>query len=119
MRRQHRVLVWAVWATVANGLLVVSGGCGRPANRLEGVTEVQPPPGPAVDERVVINSRTLDRKLRFGPVLTRKEGLILHVQVSVENPTKNIIPFEYRWEWTDASGFQLGDTLSSWQPAVV
>jgi uncharacterized protein YcfL len=88
-------------------------------NRLEGTTETAPAPGPGVDQRIIIGSSSLDRKLRFGQVLSRQEGLLLHVQVSIENATSKQVRFEYRWEWSDATGFQLGDTLSSWQPGVV
>ncbi len=95
------------------------GACTHPANRIEGVTQTAPPPGPGVDTRVVLGSTALGRKVRFGDVLTRQEGLLLHVQVAVENTTTKALALEYRWEWTDATGFQLGDTLSAWQPAVI
>jgi uncharacterized protein YcfL len=39
--------------------------------------------------------------------------------VALENETRGDLAVEYRWEWTDADGFQLNDTLSSWQPLVI
>ncbi|MBI3782880.1 MAG: YcfL family protein [Deltaproteobacteria bacterium] len=103
-------------ATVVAGSLV---GCGAASNTLEGRTEPPRPSQPTASERVVIGSPGLARDLKFGDVVTREEGLLLHVQVSLENDTKSAVNFEYRWEWTDADGFQLGDTLSAWQPGFV
>lgn len=109
----------AVLFVVVIGALGCAAGGGRGGNLLEGTTESRPAPGSALDQRIVIGSSKLDRRLRFGDVVTRQEGLLLHVQVSVENTTGKPVSFEYKWEWTDATGFQLGDTLSSWQPGVV
>jgi uncharacterized protein YcfL len=95
-------------------------GCAAaPSNVLEGDTAVRQRTGPAVSERVVISSRALSRALKYGEVVTRREGLLLHVQVAIENVRRAPVDFEYRWEWTDAEGFQLGDTLSRWQPTSV
>lgn len=104
-------------ALVAVAATIGTVGCVRPANHLEVVTDAAS--AATTDQRIVVSSRALDRRVRFGEVVSRKEGLILHVQVSLENTTSSVVPFEYRWEWTDGSGFQLGDTLSSWQPAVL
>jgi uncharacterized protein YcfL len=110
----------AVLVMVALVPLGCAGGAARRGgNSLEGTTESRPADGPRVDQRIVIGSGSLDRKLRFGDLVSRQEGLLLHVQVSIENTTSKPVRFEYRWEWTDATGFQLGDTLSSWQPSVV
>ena len=101
------------------GLAGVLAGCSAASNTLEAVTETRPAPGPATTERVIIGTAALGREITYGDVITRREGMLLHVQVAIENQTKHTVDFEYRWEWTDAEGFQLGDTLSAWQPAVV
>jgi uncharacterized protein YcfL len=106
-------------ALVALAPLGCASGPRHGGNSLEGTTETRPADGPRIDQRIVIGSSSLDRKLAFGQVLTRQEGLLLHVQVSIENTTRKPVRFEYRWEWTDATGFQLGDTLSSWHPEIV
>jgi uncharacterized protein YcfL len=104
---------------LAGALLAVLAGCSTASNRLEVVTEQRPASGPATQERVVVGSAALGREITYGDVLTRRDGMLLHVQVTLENQTKHTVPFEYRWEWTDAEGFQLGDTLSAWQPGVI
>lgn len=104
----------------AGVLLAGLTGCASSAsNVLEGSSDVRPPSGPELSERVIISASGLGRKLVYGDVSTRREGLLLRVQVALENKSKSAVNFEYRWEWTDAEGFQLGDTLSSWQPAVI
>ena len=92
--------------------LSFAAGCAHrhPSNRLERTQE------PTPSERVVV---TAGSPIHFGEVVTRMEGRILHVQVLLENTSTKDQSFEYRWEWTDADGFQLGDTLSSWQPAFI
>lgn len=84
-------------------------GCGHPSNVLERTDSPE-------STRVIIHASS---PIRYGKVVTRTEGLILHVQVELENTSRSDQTFEYRWEWTDAGGFQLGDTVSSWQPAFI
>jgi uncharacterized protein YcfL len=72
-----------------------------------------------MSSHVTVNSSTLQRHLRFGQAITRQEGLLTHAQVALENQTSGTLAFEYRWEWTDADGMELGKTLSTWQPAVI
>jgi uncharacterized protein YcfL len=114
-RRERRpVSIRPIILVSALVVLSVTSCAGRGGNRLEVATASQ-----RLDQRIVIGSKNLERKLSFGDVVSRQEGLLLHVQVSLENVTGKPVSFEYKWEWSDASGFQLGDTLSSWQPAVV
>lgn len=94
----------------AIALLILVLACGRPANRLE--YGIEPPS----DSRIVVHDRLA---VRHGEVHTRREGLIQHVQVELVNDGASDEAVEYRWEWMDAEGFQLGDTISSWQPVVV
>ncbi|MFN2426509.1 MAG: YcfL family protein [Candidatus Binatia bacterium] len=75
--------------------------------------------GTGEPSRVTINSSGLKRRIAFGNVVTRQEGLLQRGQVALENRTGGTLAFEYRWEWTDADGFQMGDTLSSWQPGII
>jgi uncharacterized protein YcfL len=91
-------------------LLVAGVGCSRPANLIEHTTE------PTLDSRIVVNDRL---PVKYGQVSTRREGLIQHARVELVNTSNNDQGVEYRWEWTDADGFQLGDTVSSWQPAML
>lgn len=106
---------------LAAGLLVagLTGCASRASNVLEASSDVRPPSGPDMSERVIISASGLGRKLVYGDVATRREGLLFLVQVTLENKSKSAVNFEYRWEWTDAEGFQVADTLSSWQPGVI
>jgi len=54
---------------------------------------------------VVISASGLGRKITYGDVVSRREGMLLRVQVALENQSKNTVPFEYRWEWTDGKAF--------------
>jgi uncharacterized protein YcfL len=91
-------------------IAALGNGCVRPSNVLEHNET------PITTERVLISSNI---PIQYGRVVTRTEGLILHAQVELENTSRGEQSFEYRWEWTDAQGFQLGDTLSSWQPGFI
>jgi uncharacterized protein YcfL len=100
----QRVLVaLAVFVTGATG-------CARPVDTLESIQD------PVPRNEVVIRQ---GMPIRFGDVLKRQQQRILQVQVALSNTSSADQTFEYRWEWTDADGFQLGDTLSSWQPGFV
>jgi uncharacterized protein YcfL len=113
--RKQRLLKRVAIGVLAAGL----AGCSAASNTLEAVTEQRPAPGPATSERVVVGSAALGREITYGDVITRREGLLLHAQVTLENQSKHTVNFEYRWEWTDAEGFQLGDALSSWEPGAI
>lgn len=95
-------------------LLLALSGCVTAANTIDAGA-----PDAASPSHVTVNSSSLDRRIRFAAAMSRREGMILHAQVGLENVTGGPLAFEYRWEWTDADGFQLGDTLSNWQPGVV
>ncbi|MEO8604703.1 MAG: YcfL family protein, partial [bacterium] len=107
----------AIAAVCLAGLLLA--GCSTASNTLS----VSNAPRRTVDagwsEQVLIDNAALGRALKYGDVVARKEGLILRAQVAIENASSSVVSFEYRWEWTDADGFQVGDTLSTWQPALV
>lgn len=95
--------------------ILVAGGCHRAANVLEATASRMG----VVDPRVVVNAPGLGEQLRYGEIAARREGRMLHVQVALENETQGDLAVEYRWEWTDGEGLQLGDTLSVWQPLVI
>jgi uncharacterized protein YcfL len=105
MARWRATAALALFAAAATWI-----GCGRPVNTLQ-VTET-----PLPSERVVVRS---DLPIRYGDVLSREVKRILQVQVALDNVSDRDQAFEYRWEWTDAAGFELGDTISSWQPAFI
>jgi uncharacterized protein YcfL len=89
-------------------MLLGSVACGRPSAVLEHPV--------ADDTRVIVHGRM---PVRHGAVAVRQEGRLTHAQVELLNDSTRDVSIEYRWEWTDSEGFQLGDTLASWQPAVV
>ncbi len=95
-------------ATAIGACVLLALGCGRPSSMLERTDAT-------ATERIIVRGGPI----RYGRVVTRTEGMILHVQVELENTSSSEQNFEYKWEWTDASGFQLGDTLSAWQPAFI
>lgn len=116
MRRRAR----GAYLLVASAIALLGTSCAASrSNVLVGATEARRPSATPVSDRVIIGSRALARKLAYGEVVARREGLILHVQVALENLARGPVAFEYRWEWLDAAGFQLGDTLSRWHPAFV
>ena len=94
---------------------LVAGGCHRAPNVLEATVSRTG----VVDPRVVVNAPGLGEQLRYGEIVARREGRVLRVQVALENETRDDLAVEYRWEWTDPDGFQLGDALSVWQPLVL
>lgn len=98
--------------------LLAMAGCSTASNNMEVVSE-RAPRDASLSGHVNVNSRLLKSRIGFGEAITRQEGMLQHAQVTLENRTGSNLSFEYRWEWTDKDGFQLGDTLSSWKPAVI
>lgn len=96
-------------------LALAAGGCNHSPN----VLAAHVSPEGAVDPRVVINAPGFGEQLHYGEIVARREGRALHVQVALENETRDDLAVEYRWEWTDRDGWALADTLSVWQPLVI
>lgn len=98
---------------------VALSACSTASNTIDVKSQPRPLSDQVLAEHVVIENAALGRRLKYGEVLARKTGLVLAAQVAIENVSSSGVSFEYRWEWTDADGFQIGDTLSNWQPAVI
>lgn len=96
----------------------VTGCAGRKHARTVAGGSAEPDERAALMERVVVVP-PLDRSLAVIDARARWEGMIRRVEVTVENRTAAPLGVEYRWEWTDADGFEVGETQASWQPAVV
>ena len=115
MRRLTVTLV-----AIAVGSLGLVSGCTPRKPQAVNTFDVHAGDGGGIaSTQVVVGSPRLDNTLRFGEPVARRDGLLMHAQIPVENLSDKGVAFEYRWEWTDADGFQLGDTLSYWQPGFV
>ena len=94
-------------------LLVValSGGC---------VTDsVRPPTAvPTIDTqdpraKLVLGSEDLLGKVALGDTRLRPVGVLTQAQVTVQNLTDNRYTLEYRFDWRDSQGFDVG-SLNTW-----
>jgi uncharacterized protein YcfL len=71
------------------------------------------------DQRVIFDA-SLNRKVAIVGVNTvTTPGGLLKVQVEVENHTRSLQSFLYRFEWFDANGMQVNNALSAAIPEQI
>lgn len=100
-------------------LIVLATGCSgsrRSDSRTAGNTATVDTTAPA--RSTEIGDNALDGRIKFENILTRDEGGILRIQAQVRNMTPDTVRAQYRVEYYDASGWQMRDAVSSWQPFV-
>lgn len=100
-----------------SGLAILSLGCTgstRSDSRTAGNTATVDTTAPA--RSTEIGDTALEGRLKFENIMTRDEGGILRIQAQVKNVTADSIRAQYRVEYYDATGWQMRDASSSWQP---
>jgi len=92
-------------------LTAVSSGCATDG--------VRPPAAvPTIDTqdpraKLVLGSEDLLGKVALGDTRLRQVGVLTQAQITVQNLTDNRYTLEYRFDWRDSQGFDVG-SLNSW-----
>ena len=90
---------------------VVPSGCATDS--------VRPPAAvPTIDTqdpraKLVLGSEALLGKVAMGDTRLRQIGTLTQAQVTVQNLTDNRYTLEYRFDWRDSQGFDVG-SLNTW-----
>jgi uncharacterized protein YcfL len=80
---------------------------------------VRPPTAvPTIDTqdpraKLVLGSEDLLGKVALGDTKLRQVGVLTQAQVTVQNLTDNRYTLEYRFDWRDSQGFDVG-SLNTW-----
>ncbi len=73
-----------------------------------------------ISDQRVISDASLNRKVAIvGVNSTMTSGGLLKVQVELENHTRSLQRFLYKFEWFDANGMQVNNILSASVPEQI
>ena len=93
-------------------------GCGTTVNSVENAQKEGQ--RNMVSDQRVITSPSLNRRVNIvGVNSAMTPGGLLKVQVELENHTRSIQRFLYRFEWFDANGMQVNNILSASVPEQI
>ena len=93
-------------------------GCGTTVNSVENAQKSGQ--RNMVSDQRVITSPSLNRRVAIvGINSAMTSGGLLKVQVELENHTRSLQRFLYRFEWFDANGMQVNNILSASVPEQI
>ena len=93
-------------------------GCGTTVNSVENAQKEGQ--RNMVSDQRVITSPSLNRRVNIvGVNSAMTPGGLLKVQVELENHTRSVQRFLYRFEWFDANGMQVNNILSASVPEQI
>ncbi|MGA1845285.1 MAG: YcfL family protein [bacterium] len=68
---------------------------------------------------VLINNQELARNLQIVDITGRRLNDLFQAQVQVMNKNDRNYNFEYRFQWFDNNGFEIGSVKEHWTPVLV
>lgn len=72
------------------------------------------------DSKLVIDNPRFASHFHVTHQLKRKlDNGLVHVQLAIQNEDRGDVRFQYRFEWLDADGMVLEETLPTWQVATI
>jgi uncharacterized protein YcfL len=93
-------------------VVLAVAGCKNPINSVENAQK-EGQRNMIADQRVVSDSGLNKSVSVVGVNTAMTPGGVLKVQVELLNRTKSFHRFSYRFEWFDANGMQINNTLSA------
>lgn len=71
------------------------------------------------EKNVVFNSAKVKWNLQIVNIDSVKVGEFMRVQATVRSKNGDTVPFQYRFEWYDAAGFEINSGSGSWKPLIL
>lgn len=72
-----------------------------------------------LEKNVLFNSSGLKGDIQISDVKSAMAGDIMRAQVTLRSKDKDTLPFQYRFEWYDASGLEINSGAGSWKPLTL
>jgi uncharacterized protein YcfL len=70
-------------------------------------------------KRVVYNSGSLKGDLEVVDLKSALAGDLMRAQATLRSRDRDTLSFEYRFEWFDLNGIEIGAGSSSWKPLIL
>lgn len=72
-----------------------------------------------LDKNVVFNNSGLKGDFQILDIKSAMAGDMMRAQVTLRSKDKDTLPFQYRFEWFDASGIEINSGSGSWKPLTL
>ena len=72
-----------------------------------------------LDKKIVFNNSSLARDIEIVDIKSVMAGGIMRAQAELRSKDKDTLPFQYRFDWYDAGGFEINSGAGSWKPLIL
>lgn len=73
----------------------------------------------SLEKHVVFNNSGLRGNIQIVDVKSAMAGDIMRAQATLRSKDRDTLPFQYRFDWYDASGLEINSGAGSWKPLVL
>ncbi len=118
--KQSRKLV--LYGMAAAMLLATTGlaGCSTTAGvEATGKTSWNEEGARGLDKKIIFNNSSLAGDIEIVDVKSALVGDVMRVQAALRSKDKDTLPFQYRFDWYDAGGFEINSGAGSWKPLIL
>lgn len=97
-----------------------SGGCSTTAGIETGGKKSWNQEGaPELNKNVVINNRSLAGDIEIVDLKSAMAGNLMKAQVSLRSKDRDTVPIQYKFDWYDTQGMEIGANTGAWKPFLV
>ncbi len=72
-----------------------------------------------LEKNVVFNNSGLKGDIQIVDIKSVMAGDVMRAQATLRSKDKNTLPFQYRFDWYDAGGFEINSGAGSWKPIIL
>ncbi len=73
----------------------------------------------SLEKQVVFNNSGLKGDIQIVDVKSAMAGDVMRAQATLRSRDRDTLPFQYRFEWYDAGGFEINSGAGSWKPLIL
>jgi uncharacterized protein YcfL len=74
---------------------------------------------PELSKRIVINNRSLASDIEIIDMKSTLAGDLMKVQVAMRSRDRDIVQIQYKFDWFDAEGMEIGANQGAWKPFLI
>ncbi|MDD2850382.1 MAG: YcfL family protein [Desulfuromonadaceae bacterium] len=72
-----------------------------------------------LEKNVVFNSGSLKGDIQIVDIKSAMVGDIMKAQATLRSKDRDTLPFQYRFDWFDAGGFEINSGAGAWKPLLL
>jgi uncharacterized protein YcfL len=72
-----------------------------------------------LENNVLFNNSGLKGDIRIVDVRSTMVGDVMKVQAILQSKDKDTLPFQYRFDWYDAGGYEINSGAGAWKPLIL